>query len=159
MGCIMDDGANWSSDQIGAAIEGFFWPKIFWDFLTRALDPAVRPIPILQTVNLLFGIGMFALEWPLGFIAGSTLHRSIEFRLAFLPLTILASVLMYQSTNPAIYYLIGMSVYFWAYSEGEVRNVEPRLCSNDLVSNLCCNRSSALCLGRYLNVEVETTLT
>jgi len=63
---------------------------------------------------------MLALEWPLAFVAGTSIHRSLEFRLAVLPLTALAAVLMYQSTNPAIYYLIGMVVYFVAYSEGEV---------------------------------------
>lgn len=66
------------------------------------------------------GIGMFALEWPLTFIAGTTFHRSLEARLALLPLTALAAVLLYQGTNPAIYYLTGSVVYFWAYSEGEV---------------------------------------
>jgi hypothetical protein len=109
-------------DQIGAAIEGYFWPKIFWDFLTHSLDAAVRPAPILQTINLVFGIAMLALEWPLPLIAGTSIHRSIEFRLAMLPLTALACLLMYQSTNPGIYYLIGMGAYFWAYSEGEVRS-------------------------------------
>lgn len=108
-------------DQIGAAIEGYFWPKIFWDFLTHSLDAAVRPAPILQTINLVFGIAMLALEWPLPLLAGTSIHRSIEFRLAMLPLTALACLLMYQSTNPGIYYLIGMGAYFWAYSEGEVR--------------------------------------
>jgi hypothetical protein len=53
-------------------------------------------------------------------MAGSTLHRSLEFRLAILPLTALSAALLYQATNPAIYYLVGMVVYFWAYSEGEV---------------------------------------
>lgn len=110
-----------AADQVAAAIEGFFWPKILWDFLTKNLDSAVKPLPILQTVNLLFGLGMLALEWPLMPIAGSCLHRSLEFRLVVLPLMALASILMYQSTNPAIYYVIGMVVYFWAYSEGEVR--------------------------------------
>lgn len=66
------------------------------------------------------GIGMFALEWPLTFLAGTTFHRSLEARLAILPLTALASVLLYQGTNPAIYYLTASFVYFWAYSEGEV---------------------------------------
>lgn len=107
-------------DQILAAIEGFFWPKIFWDFLTRTLDAAVRPIPILQIINLFFGMFILGLEWPLPFLAGSSLHRSLEFRLVLLPLTILTSILMYQSTNPALYYFISMGVYFWAYSEGEV---------------------------------------
>lgn len=108
------------SDQVAAAIEGFFWPKIFWDFLTRTLDGAVKPIPVLQILNLVFGIGMFALEWPLGFLAGSAVHRSLEIRLAILPLVALVAILMYQTTNSAISYLIGMVVYFVAYSEGEV---------------------------------------
>jgi hypothetical protein len=111
--------------QVAAAIEGFFWPKIFWDFLTKTLDPAVKPLPILQIINLIFGIFMFAWEWPLGFIAGTSMHRSIEARLVVLPLTALASVLLYQATNPALYYIIGLGVYFWAYSEGEVVVAKP----------------------------------
>ena len=108
-------------DQIAAAFEGFFWPKIFWDFLTHSLDAAVKPIPILQIVNLLFGLFLLAWEWPLGALAGSAIHRSLEARLAFLPLSALAAALTYQGTNAAIYLVIGMAVYFWAYSEGEVR--------------------------------------
>jgi hypothetical protein len=111
--------------QVGAAVEGFFWPKIFWDFLTKTLDGAVKPIPVLQIINLLFGLFMVALEWPLGFIAGSTIHRSLEFRLAILPLTALSAALVYQATNAAIYYMIGMVVYFWAYSEGEMICARP----------------------------------
>jgi hypothetical protein len=109
-------------DQIAAALEGFFWPKIFWDFMTKTLDPAVKPLPILQVINLLFGIMLLAMEWPLGFLAGSSIHRSLEFRLAVIPLTALSAALVYQGTNAALYYLIGMVVYFWAYSEGEVSN-------------------------------------
>lgn len=101
-------------------MEGFFWPKIFWDFTTKTLDSAVKPIPILQIINLIFGLLLLALEWPLTFIAGSSLHRSLEARLAFLPMTALAAALIYQGTNAAIYQVIGLGVYFWAYSEGEV---------------------------------------
>lgn len=36
------------------------------------------------------------------------------------PLCSLAAVLLYQGTNAALYYLIGIGVYFWAFSEGEV---------------------------------------
>jgi len=111
--------------QVAAAIEGFFWPKIFWDFLTKNLDLAVKPFPILQIINLVFGIFMIAWEWPLGFLAGSAIHRSIEARLIVLPLAALAASLIYQATNPAIYYTIGMVVYFWAYSEGEVVVAKP----------------------------------
>jgi hypothetical protein len=80
----------------------------------------VRPIPVLQIINLICGLGMFALEWPLSFIAGSAIHRSLEVRLAILPLTALSAILLYQATNAGLYYLIGMVVYFTAYSEGEV---------------------------------------
>lgn len=111
--------------QAAAGLHGFFWPKIFWDFLTKNLDPAVKPIPILQSINLLFGLIMLAWEWPLGLIAGSAMHRSIEARLVVLPLVALAAALLYQGTNPAIYYTVGMVVYFWAYSEGEVVVAKP----------------------------------
>jgi hypothetical protein len=77
-------------------------------------------VPILQIINLVFGLFLLAWEWPLGALAGSSIHRSLEARLAFLPLSALAAILMYQSTNAALYQLIGLGVYFWAYSEGEV---------------------------------------
>ncbi|KAI4154825.1 MAG: hypothetical protein LQ340_001406 [Diploschistes diacapsis] len=105
--------------QFEAAIEGFFWPKIFWDFLTKTLDPAVKPAPILQIFNLLFGIIGLCLEWPLPLLSGTMIHRSIEARLVVYPLFALAALLLYQGTNAGLYYLIGMGVYFWAFAEGE----------------------------------------
>ncbi|KAF2201632.1 hypothetical protein GQ43DRAFT_440427 [Delitschia confertaspora ATCC 74209] len=111
--------------QIAAAFHGFFWPKIFWDFLTKNLNGAVAPIPALQIINLLLGIIGLAYEWPLSFIAGTAVHRSIEARLIVYPLSALAAVLLYQGTNAAVYYLVGMAVYFWGFSEGEVVCAEP----------------------------------
>ena len=107
-------------DQIAAAVSGFFWPKIFFDFLTKNLDAAVKPFPFLQIINLLLAFVMLAWEYPLKFIAGTALHRSIEARLVVLPMAALSAALLYQASNAAIYYVIGMVVYFWAYSEGEV---------------------------------------
>ncbi|KAI0482897.1 hypothetical protein GGR56DRAFT_213309 [Xylariaceae sp. FL0804] len=111
--------------QICAALEGFFWPKIFWDLFTKSLDGAVRPVPVLQIINLLMGLAMLAYEYPIGFVAGTGVHRSLEARLAVLPLWSLAAVLLYQGTNPAIYYMTAMVVYFWAYSEGEIVCAKP----------------------------------
>ncbi len=108
------------SDQIAASIEGFFWPKFFFDFYTKNFDTAVKPIPILQTINLVLGIMTVAYEWPLRYVAGTALHRSIEVRMMWLPLVSLSSVLLYQATDPALYYLVGLAGYFWAYTEGEV---------------------------------------
>ena len=39
----------------------------------------------------------------------------------WLPMGSLLAVMMYQATNPALYYLIGMGAYGWAFCEGEVR--------------------------------------
>ncbi|KAH8675983.1 hypothetical protein BX600DRAFT_432520 [Xylariales sp. PMI_506] len=111
--------------QVVAAVEGFFWPKIFWDIFTKTLDPAVKPAPILQVINLVMGIVMLAWEWPLGFLAGSSMHRSLEARLAVIPLFALAALLLYQGTNAGLYYLIAMVVYFWGYSEGEIICAKP----------------------------------
>ena len=107
-------------DQIAAALEGFFWPKFFFDFLTKNLDACVRPVPILQTINLVVAFVTLAYEWPLKYVAGTAIHRSMEVRLLWLPFACLTSVLLYQATNPAVYYLVATMVYFWAYSEGEV---------------------------------------
>jgi hypothetical protein len=112
---------NVRSDQIAAALEAFFWPKIFWDFLTKNLDGAVKPFPVLQIVNMVLGFIGLMWEWPLPLLAGTGLHRSIEARLIIYPLSALCALLIYQGTNSGLYYIIGMGAYFWAYSEGEVR--------------------------------------
>ena len=116
----MGAGADSITGQIAAAVSCYFWPKIFWDWLTTNLDPAVKPIPILQSVNLVMGFAMLAWEWPLGIVAGSSIHRSLEMRLVALPLATLASVMLYQGSNSALYYVVATVIYFWAYSEGEV---------------------------------------
>lgn len=109
-----------NADQMAAALEGFFWPKFFFDFLTKNFDGAVKPVPVLQILNLLIGIITFSYEWPIRLVAGTSIHRSMEMRMLWLPLASLVSVLLYQGTNASLYYLVGIVVYFWAYSEGEV---------------------------------------
>lgn len=112
--------ASPATDQFCAALQGFFWPKVFFDILTKNLDGIVKPIPVLQLINLVLSILAFAMEWPLKFIAGSGVHRSVEARLIFLPLAALCSILMYQSFDAGVYYLVALIIYFVAYSEGEV---------------------------------------
>jgi hypothetical protein len=80
----------------------------------------VKPVPILQVLNVVIALICLAYEWPLRWVAGTHLHRSIVARLLWLPLATLSAVLLYQTTNAALYYLIGCGIYFWAYSEGEV---------------------------------------
>ena len=113
--------------QVAAAIEGYFWPKIFWDVLTTNLDGAVKPYPILQSVNLAFGLLGMCWEYPLPLITRflPSIHRSIEARLVIYPLAALAALLLYQATNAGLYYLIGVGVLFWGFVEGEGIAPEP----------------------------------
>jgi len=107
--------------QVAAGIHGLFWAKVFWDVWTKSLDGIVKPLPILQVLNILFGLFGCAWEYPLPFlIPNSALHRSIAARLTIYPISVLFAALLYQGTNAAIYYLIGIGIYFWAYSEGEI---------------------------------------
>lgn len=108
------------SDQLAGSIEGFFWPKFFFDFLTKNFDAAVKPVPILQVINVVIALISLAYEWPIRWVAGTRLHKSLLARMLWLPLASLSAVLLYQTTNAALYYLIGSGVYFWAYGEGEV---------------------------------------
>ncbi|KAF2857504.1 hypothetical protein K470DRAFT_238295 [Piedraia hortae CBS 480.64] len=106
--------------QLLASIFAFFFPKILFDFSTKNLDGAVKPVPYLQIVNFLLALVTLAYEWPIGLVAGTTLQQSIEARVAWLPLCATAAALIYQGTNAALYYVIGVAVYAWAYVEGEV---------------------------------------
>ncbi len=119
--------------------------------MTKTLDPAVRPVPILQIINLLFGLFLFMWEWPLGFLAGTALHRSLELRLVVLPLAALSAALIYQGTNPAIYMLVGIVVYFWAYSEGEV--------CTPLQARAPARRTNSSCLTDHLRQAMDAAAT
>jgi hypothetical protein len=88
---------------------------------SRSLDSAVKPVPALQILNVAMGILGCCWEYPLPFLVPNTaFHRSIAARLALYPLSVLSAALLYQGTNAAIYYLVGIAIYFWAYSDGEV---------------------------------------
>ncbi|KAK5074172.1 hypothetical protein LTR64_006682 [Lithohypha guttulata] len=116
-----------STYQLAAAIHGYFWPKIFWDVLTKNLDAAVKPYPVLQSINLFFAIIALVMEWPLPLVTRflPSVHRSIEARLVIYPLAALSALLLYQGTNAGLYYLIGIGVLFWGFCEGEGIAPEP----------------------------------
>jgi len=106
--------------QVAAGLHGIFWPKIFFDIFTHSLDRAVD-WHILQIINIVFGFLGLAWEYPLPLLIPNTaFHRSIAARLAIYPISVFAAILLYQGTNAAVYYMVGIAIYFWAYSEGEV---------------------------------------
>jgi hypothetical protein len=107
--------------QIAAAIEGFIWPKIFWDFSTTKLDVLVRPVPYLQNCNLSMGLTTVAFELPLfKFVARSPWHRYILPRVVGYMVTGVVALLLYQTSEAGVYYLIGTGLYLWGFLCGEV---------------------------------------
>ena len=69
---------------------------------------------------MLSGLLIVCFEYPLPLIAGTAIHRSIEFRLALYPAVGILAALLYQATEAAGFYVIGIAVWFWAYTEGEI---------------------------------------
>lgn len=82
------------------------------------------------------------------------MHRSIEARLILYPVCSLTALLLYQGTNAGIYYLIGIGVYFWAFSEGEVSGIfsETRMGEFRLLTRIWID-----CLSASLGVTATTS--
>jgi hypothetical protein len=87
--------------------------------LTKRFDGAVKPIPILQIINLILNSFVLVWEWFLEFLANTSFHGSIKARLLYLPFPTLTAVFLYQGLNPAIYYFIDTFIYFWVAITGE----------------------------------------
>ncbi|KAI1192390.1 hypothetical protein F5X97DRAFT_317514 [Nemania serpens] len=105
--------------QLAAAVQGFIWPKILWDFLTDSLDIFIAPIPILQLVNLFCAALALGLEWPFYPLAGSYLHESVQFHIVVCIINLFPAVFLYQGTNAALYHAVGAAIYTWGYYDGE----------------------------------------
>lgn len=88
--------------------------------MTKSLDGIVKPFPYLQLLNVAFAMVVIALEMPIHCIGGSLLHRHIQTRIVIIPMATLPAILLYQTTNAALYYILAMSIYIWGYCQGEV---------------------------------------
>lgn len=67
----------------------------------------VAPVPVIQVINLLDGLFILALEWPLPLIKDKPFQRSFGLRFALYPIMAVAALLQYQCTDPGFYLLIG----------------------------------------------------
>ncbi|KAH8747963.1 PRO41 protein [Diaporthe sp. PMI_573] len=112
--------ADFLLGQLAAAVLGFFNPKVFFDFATKRLDIIVRPVPILQTVNLMLSLLIIAIEMPVQRTVGKAIKNSFKARFIAIPIIACLAMLQYQAADSAIYYLIGLSLYISSYYQGEV---------------------------------------
>ena len=67
----------------------------------------VAPIPVVQILNLVAGIFILGLEWPLPFLKGTALQRAFAVRFALYPIISVTALIQYQCTNASFYLLIG----------------------------------------------------
>jgi hypothetical protein len=75
--------------------------------IASVFNGLVAPVPVIQLINLLDGMVILALEWPLPFIKDKAFHRAFALRFALYPIMAVAALIQYQCTDPAFYLLIG----------------------------------------------------
>lgn len=105
--------------DVAAGGFGCIWEKAFFDMLTNAFDPAVKPLPILQIVCIIFGLFVLAMEYPLPLLKGTSIHNNFIFRIVLYILIAAETILVYQATNGALYLLIAAMIYTRAHALGE----------------------------------------
>ncbi|KAM0745847.1 hypothetical protein T439DRAFT_319673 [Meredithblackwellia eburnea MCA 4105] len=118
---------------IWACIWGIIYRKYFWDMVGGTLGPnglipppqatffvaVIVKVPIVQILNIVFGVMVLALELPLPLIEGTSIHRSFIFRVVFYLMCGVIATLVYQSVDAALFYAITSAVYMKAISLGE----------------------------------------
>jgi hypothetical protein len=67
----------------------------------------VAPVPIIQVFNLLAGLFILSIEWPLPFLRHTPLYKAFVHRFVLYPVVAGVALLQYQATNAAFYLLIG----------------------------------------------------
>ncbi|KAK1923476.1 hypothetical protein DB88DRAFT_491375 [Papiliotrema laurentii] len=119
--------------MLWASFWAFFYRKFFWDFIGGTLGPAgiipgtntkgfvliVVKIPLLQIFTLLIALLTILLELPVPLYENSALHRDIAVRLALYFAAAFVGVMVYQSVDCSLYYLITSLVYARAMMRGE----------------------------------------
>src|SRR5437762_3813756 len=75
----------------------------------------VAPVPIIQLLNLLSGLAILSLEWPLSYLKDTPLHRGFAVRFAVYPIIAAIALLQYQCTNASFYLLIGTAYCLSAF--------------------------------------------
>jgi len=112
-----------------------FFRKFFWDFIGGTVHKpgGIQPspnvdlfitlivrAPVIQIFAMIVGLIIIALEYPLPFIKGRAIHRSIILRIVMLVFQTSLCILFYQGTNAAIWSLIAAGCYTRAQVLGEV---------------------------------------
>ncbi|KAH7888699.1 ATP adenylyltransferase-domain-containing protein [Phlebopus sp. FC_14] len=119
---------------VWASFWGLFFRKFFWDFVggilrnPGGLQPSPKlhifivlivDAPVVQILTMITGFFMISLEYPVHFIKGTRLHRSLPLRAVLLVFQSFLAVLFYQGTNASLWSLIAALFYVRALTLGE----------------------------------------
>ncbi|KIL65912.1 hypothetical protein M378DRAFT_445342 [Amanita muscaria Koide BX008] len=119
---------------VWAGFWGLFYRKFFWDFIggilrnPGGLQPSPKfavfimlivKFPIIQSVAILLGFWIIALEFPFLPLGSSRIYRSLALRIVLLVFQVALNILYYQGTNAAIWSLIAAVCYARAVALGE----------------------------------------
>jgi len=117
-----------------AGFWGLIWRKFFWDFVGGTIrDPGglqappasaifvtlIIRAPVIQVLSIVLAGLIIALEFPVPFLKGTLLYRSIVLRIPLLVTQAFFAILFYQGTNGAIWSLIAAGGYTRAVILGE----------------------------------------
>jgi hypothetical protein len=127
-------GLTASAYLVWAAFWGILYRKFFWDFVggivrsPGGLQPAsniaffitiIVKAPVVQILSMLLALGHIALDYPVPFLKGTMIYRSLVIRVVLLLTQASLAILYYQGTNGAIYSLIAAFAYTRAIMLGE----------------------------------------
>ncbi|KAI0305732.1 hypothetical protein B0F90DRAFT_1624661 [Multifurca ochricompacta] len=120
---------------VWAGYFGLLYRKFFWDFVNGirrnpgGIQPAKQDAffinimvkaPVIQTISIILGLVILALEYPAPFMKGTAVHRSLITRVMLLVFQVFFAILFYQGTNGAIWSLVAIFGYTRAIMIGEV---------------------------------------
>jgi len=80
---------------------------------------AIIEAPIVQVISIVLAGFIIALEFPLPFLKGTKVHRTIALRVPLLLVQAFFAVLFYQGTNGAIWSFIAAACYTRSVMLGE----------------------------------------
>ncbi|KIK93718.1 hypothetical protein PAXRUDRAFT_828678 [Paxillus rubicundulus Ve08.2h10] len=119
---------------VWASFWGMLFRKFFWDFIggilrnpgglqpspkARVFVTLIVKIPVVQSLTMVLGFMIIALEYPLPIFKGSALHRSMLLRVVLLIFQSFLAILFYQGTNASLWSLIAAVIYVRALALGE----------------------------------------
>jgi len=118
---------------VWGAIWGILFRKFFFDMVGGVLGPAglippksadpfvslIVNVPVFQIINIINGLFTIMLDYPVPFLQTTSIYRSLVFRIAFYVYCSFFALMVYQTVDAGVFYLITAGVLTTAVNRGE----------------------------------------